>query len=151
MFMTILWSWVGTAQLELQRKEPWKQLGQVFMRSALQKGLLALTIKLSMHWHAKGLPFFMYTVKPQLSELRLSEHSIIQTLCLGPCAYAYVVNKQHLVLSIGAPSTSDWRAWLESVFLPGGNRDNSLLCNYSYRAILTTIFYDVNCKSGIFM
>ena len=33
------------------------------------------------------------TVKPQLSEFRLSEHSIIQTLHLGPCIYAYV-NKQ---------------------------------------------------------
>ena len=37
------------------------------------------------------------TVKPRLSELRLSEHLIIRTLCLGSCVYAYVLNYPNVI------------------------------------------------------
>ena len=44
----------------------------------------------------KTLQLPAHTVRLQLSELRLSERSIIQALCPGPCLYAYVDKQPRL-------------------------------------------------------
>ena len=44
----------------------------------------------------KTLQLPAHTVRLQLSELWLSERSIIQALCLGPCVYAYVDKQPRL-------------------------------------------------------
>ena len=60
--------------------------------------------------------FIVCTMKPQLSELQLSKYSIIYTLCLSPCVYAYVDKQLTSIVGIlDYPNVFSWSQLVQIV------------------------------------